>query len=78
MFVKSPLTGAVSRHLFTDKVLNKYEAHYFFDDEAKFIFVDNPTWLDEAYSSAIYSSDTGILERNIRNIDFVYKVISQN
>lgn len=78
MFIKSPLTGAASRHLFTGKVLNKYEAHYFYDEEAKFIFVNNPTWLEEAYSSAISSSDTGILERNIRNIDFVEKIVAQN
>lgn len=30
-----------------------------------FMFVENPTWLQESYNSAINIEDTGILSRNL-------------
>jgi hypothetical protein len=67
----SPMTGEVSRLVFTHKVLGKYDASYFFDPKCAYIFVHSPFWLNEAYGSAISVLDTGLLARNIRNIEVV-------
>jgi hypothetical protein len=74
----SPLSGSDSRLLFTHRVLGKYEAQYFYDETAGYIFVGNPHWLDEAYSSAIAITDTGVLQRNVTNIDAVARAIIQH
>lgn len=46
-------------------VLRKHEAHYYYCTDCDYIFVANPTWLDEAYAEAIASEDTGIATRNV-------------
>lgn len=46
------------------KILNKYVIGYFQCPFCKFLQTEKPYWLDEAYSSAISSSDTGIIARN--------------
>jgi len=52
--------------LFKAAVLNKYEVQYFKCSNCGFLFTEEPYWLNEAYSSAINITDTGILERNLR------------
>ena len=74
----SPMTGELSQFLFTQKVLGKYDANYYLDPKCGYIFIDSPFWLDEAYKSAISALDTGLLARNIRNIDVVGKSIIQD
>jgi hypothetical protein len=76
--IVSPMTGEVSQFLFTHKVLGKYEANYFLDPKSGYIFAGSPFWLAEAYDSAISALDTGLLARNIKNIEVVTKSISQN
>jgi len=71
----SPLSGATSSYLFPATVLRKYTADYFFDPESKYIFAREPHWITEAYSDAIAATDTGILSRNLRNIDIVSRYI---
>ena len=51
--------------LFVKKVLNKYEVQYYQCQNCQFIFIDNPYWLKEAYSSVITSLDIGLLSRNL-------------
>ncbi|OYY82016.1 MAG: hypothetical protein B7Y33_00640 [Hydrogenophilales bacterium 16-62-9] len=51
--------------LFNATLLNKYTAAFHYCVECDHIFVDQPTWLDEAYSDAIARSDTDIAVRNI-------------
>jgi hypothetical protein len=74
----SPMTGELSRFVFTHKVLGKYDASYFFDPKCGYIFIHSPFWIDEAYASAISALDTGLLARNIRNIAVVTKSIFQD
>jgi|LakMenEpi03Aug12_release.lakeMendotaPanAssembly.Ray.scaffolds.fasta_scaffold252236_1 hypothetical protein len=38
------------------------------DDVNHFIYVDDPYWLDEAFTDAISTMDTGILDRNLRYV----------
>jgi hypothetical protein len=66
----SPISSAMAEHIFSNKVLGRYEADYFLDRGAGYIFVDNPFWIEEAYDSAISVTDTGILSRNLRNVRF--------
>lgn len=44
-------------------VLQKYEVDYFRCPSCRLISLPDPTWLDEAYESPIYSGDTGLLRR---------------
>lgn len=59
------LCNAETRTIFTTAILNKYEAAYHYCAECDHIFVDQPTWLEEAYSDAIARSDTDVAVRNI-------------
>jgi hypothetical protein len=47
-------------------ILGKYEISYFRCANCGFIQTEDPYWLDEAYSSAINVTDTGIIARNLR------------
>jgi len=78
MSALSPMTGELSRFIFTHKVLGKYDADYCFDPKCGYIFVHSPFWLKEAYESAIAVLDTGLLARNIKNIDVITKSIVQD
>ncbi|MFA6995445.1 MAG: class I SAM-dependent methyltransferase [Patescibacteria group bacterium] len=54
-----------TKNFFTAKILNKYDVHYFNCDNCGFICTEEPYWLEEAYSSPINISDTGVMKRNI-------------
>jgi hypothetical protein len=45
--------------------LREYEATFVFCESCGFLSAENPYWLKDAYSSAIVSSDTGLIARNI-------------
>ena len=77
MTVIAPISGTPARLLFEETVLGRHRAKYYMDDAIGAIFVDSPNWLDEAYSSAISITDTGILERNIQNIRRVCDVLER-
>jgi hypothetical protein len=72
----SPLSGAHSKYLFSATVLGRHKADYFFDPETKYIFVKDPHWLAEAYCDAISTTDTGILGRNLHNIETVERLLN--
>jgi hypothetical protein len=64
----SPISSAMAEHIFSQEVLGRHMAEYYFDRDAGFIFAADPFWIDEAYSRAITVTDTGILSRNLRNV----------
>lgn len=74
----SPLTGHPGTLIFEQTVLGHHTAKYFLDKEIGFIWVDQPHWLDEAYSDAIALTDTGQLLRNLGNIDAVSCALRAN
>src|ERR1700720_3289239 len=74
----SPMSGSASRLLFRHQILGKYRANYFYDEKAGYIFVGEPHWLDEAYSQAISPMDTGILARNLSNIETISWCLLEN
>lgn len=59
------LCNAATRTYFTATVLGKYEAVYHYCEACEHLFVDAPTWLDEAYSEALAMEDTDVAARNI-------------
>lgn len=60
----SKITGGETVHLFSAKVLGRYNVGYFQCKETGFIQTQEPYWLQEAYQSAIVSLDVGIALRN--------------
>jgi hypothetical protein len=50
---------------FTAKVLQKYDAEYRVCPNCGYLFASAPHWLDEAYTVAIASTDTGLIKRNV-------------
>lgn len=59
-----PICSQSLRSCFTQVILGKYSAQYAVCDFCGFLGVQEPFWLDEAYSDAIADSDTGIVMRN--------------
>ena len=51
--------------IFSGEILNKYRIDYFRCNACHFIQTENPYWLNESYSSAIASTDIGLVSRNI-------------
>lgn len=46
-------------------VRDKYDTDFYLCDSCGFLFIGNPTWLEEAYQEPINPSDTGYVSRNI-------------
>lgn len=64
MSLKCKICESHMSHAFKALVLGKYDATYNFCDNCGFICAENPYWLEEAYSSSIASTDTGLVARN--------------
>ncbi|EHR70634.1 hypothetical protein BurJ1DRAFT_1770 [Burkholderiales bacterium JOSHI_001] len=68
--------GQAARHLFDGPLLG-HRVAYFECPQCGYVQTENPHWLAEAYaSSAINTTDTGILRRNERNVQLVVRVLS--
>ena len=63
--MKCPVCQSQTTAAFKAQVLLKYDAEYFVCDHCGYLFAKEPYWLDEAYTSAIASTDTGLVKRNI-------------
>ena len=68
-----PICSRKMTNAFSAVVLERHEAHYDYCEACGFLRVRNPHWIDEAYSSAIAISDTGLV---LRNIDIAKKLTS--
>jgi hypothetical protein len=73
--MKSKITGGGTSLIFTKKILNKFDVAYFQCNDTGFIQTEEPTWLKEAYSSAITKLDVGLPYRNIYLADRVSKIL---
>lgn len=60
-----PICGEDMSPAFTATILCKHEATFDYCESCGFLNVRKPHWLNEAYSSAIASTDTGLVMRNI-------------
>lgn len=63
--MKCKICGADAKLAFNHDILNKYSSSYYKCDNCGYLFTEEPYWLEESYSSAIASADTGIIDRNI-------------
>lgn len=59
------ICGSPMSHACNAKVLGKYDAVYNYCKNCGFLCAENPHWLEEAYTCAIASTDTGLVNRNI-------------
>jgi len=66
------LCGETVEHVFSARVLGKYEVGYFQCNHCGLMQTEEPYWLGEAYGEAISSADTGIMARNL----YVMKVVA--
>lgn len=62
--MKCKICNSNTSEVFRAKIINKYDIGYFQCSFCNFLQTEKPYWLEEAYSSAISSSDTGIIARN--------------
>ena len=72
---------AKSVFLFNATILNRYTIKYFSCVSCKFTYTEEPYWLNEAYSSVINSSDTGIMHRNLLFADtasIIFRLLKLN
>ncbi len=60
-----PVCSAQMKYCFSAQVLCKYSADFEVCEACGYLRVHEPHWLEEAYSSAIANSDTGLVKRNI-------------
>lgn len=63
--MKCNVCGKEARHRFNALVLQKHKVDYFYCESCGLLQTSAPHWLDEAYSSAIATTDTGLVQRNI-------------
>ncbi len=59
------ICGHDSVHAFNARILHKYSADFFHCVHCGYLRTPDPHWLDEAYSEAIASADTGLVQRNL-------------
>jgi hypothetical protein len=59
------ICNSKTQQVFKSKILKKYNVNYFKCSNCGYLFTEEPSWLQEAYSRSINLSDTGILQRNI-------------
>lgn len=60
-----PICNQGMKPVFSAQVLGKYSAEFEWCMNCGFLRIANPHWLEEAYSSAIAATDTGLVRRNI-------------
>ena len=63
--MKCKICQSEASHVKTLKVRGIYDAEYYRCYECGFMFVGNPTWLEEAYAQPINITDTGYVLRNV-------------
>lgn len=72
-----PLCQSEMHPVFDAQVLGKHPAHYFHCPDCELIQPQAPTWLPEAYSSAIAETDVGLVSRNLRNAGLLSPILTR-
>jgi len=70
------ICNASTNLLFEKIIMNTYNAEYRYCASCDFVFVAQPYWLDEAYSSAITDLDLGLVQRNLMNAKLSARIIN--
>jgi len=64
----------LKKELFSAKLLER-NVKYFSCNKCGYVQTEEPSWLEEAYTSVINKSDTGIMTRNLSNISLVFATL---
>lgn len=64
------LCGSKAKYLWNANILD-LTARYFECEVCGYVQTEPPYWLDRAYSEAINDSDTGVMSRNLNNVQVV-------
>ncbi len=70
-----PITGMPMEPVFSNRILNRHTITYYYSKVSGLLKTEKPYWLDEAYSSAIASTDSGLVSRNLRNVRMLQFVL---
>ena len=60
-----PICNSTKSYAFSATLLKKYEVSYYQCKQCGLLQTEYPYWLNEAYSDAIATADTGLVQRNI-------------
>lgn len=63
--MKCVICASESAYQFSQQILRKYQCKYYYCETCGFLHTEKPYWLADAYSEAIASADTGLVQRNI-------------
>jgi hypothetical protein len=63
--MKCAICAHESAYIFSQQILGRHQCKYFYCEACGFLQTEKPYWLAEAYSEAIASADTGLVQRNI-------------
>ena len=63
---RCPICDEQAKYAFQSKLLHRYNVTYFCCPQCELLQTESPHWLEEAYSSAIASTDIGLLQRNFQ------------
>lgn len=74
--MKCRLCHSQIAHSFAKARLLGREVSYFDCESCGYVQTEEPTWLSEAYASAINPSDTGIMVRNMSNVSLVLATLT--
>ena len=72
--MKCRICNNKTTHIFNG-VLLSFKVSYFECNNCQYVQTEFPYWLDLAYKDPINKSDTGIIVRNLSNIDVVFSVV---
>jgi Methyltransferase domain len=70
-----PILGKPMQPVFSETVLGKYLATYYYCEDSGILKTETPYWLNEAYQDAIADTDTGIAMRNIAVSSFLERIL---
>ncbi len=74
--VNCRICQCVVQNPFAKSILLGRDVQYFDCPACGYVQTENPTWLQEAYSSSINASDTGIMARNLSNVSLVLATLA--
>lgn len=66
----------LEKSIFTKKILDKYDVRYYLCSKCNTLQTEKPYWLNEAYSSAITTTDIGLINRNIQFSSYTEYIIN--
>lgn len=69
------LCESATEYFGEQRILQAFDARYLRCTRCGFVFVERPTWLEQAYELPIAAADTGIVVRNLRFADLVGALI---